>query len=77
MLSREQTVFIYAPPDRAQTWAGSGCAAPNDLPRSALGKPALLGILHTEALVADRSMSALVREWLEERLDLPAAEGAV
>lgn len=34
--------------------------------------PALRGILHAEALAADKSMSALVREWIEERLDLPA-----
>jgi hypothetical protein len=34
------------------------------------------GILHVEALAADRFMTALVREWLEERLDLPAAEQA-
>jgi hypothetical protein len=31
-------------------------------------------ILHAEALAADRSMSALLREWIEERLDLPAAK---
>jgi hypothetical protein len=30
------------------------------------------GILHAEAIAADKSISALVREWLEERLDLPA-----
>jgi hypothetical protein len=35
--------------------------------------PALRGILHAEALAANKSMSALVREWIEERLDLPAA----
>ena len=29
------------------------------------------GILHAEAIAADKSVSALVREWLEERLDLP------
>ena len=31
------------------------------------------GVLHAEATAADRSVSALVREWIEERLDLPAA----
>lgn len=39
--------------------------------------PALRGILHAEALAADQSMSALVWEWLEERLDLPIADPAV
>lgn len=29
------------------------------------------GILHAEALAAHKSVSALVREWLDERLDLP------
>jgi hypothetical protein len=37
--------------------------------------PTLLkGILHAEALAADKSMGALVREWIEERLDLPRTE---
>jgi hypothetical protein len=31
------------------------------------------GVLHAEATAADRSVSALVREWIEERLDLPVA----
>jgi hypothetical protein len=31
----------------------------------------LKGILYAEALIAQKSMSALAREWLEERLDLP------
>jgi len=30
------------------------------------------GILHAEALAAGKSVSALVREWIKERLDLPA-----
>src|SRR5690348_4456089 len=29
-------------------------------------------LLQAEALAADKSLSALVREWIEERLDLPA-----
>jgi hypothetical protein len=29
------------------------------------------GILHAEAVAADKSVSALIRDWLEERLDLP------
>lgn len=32
---------------------------------------ALKGILYAESIVAQKSMSALVREWLEDRLDLP------
>jgi hypothetical protein len=32
----------------------------------------LKGILGAEALAARKSLSALVREWLDERLDLPA-----
>jgi hypothetical protein len=32
----------------------------------------LKGVLHAEAVAANISMSALVRTWLEERLDLPA-----
>ena len=32
----------------------------------------LKGVLHAEALAAHKSMSALIREWLDERLDLPA-----
>lgn len=31
----------------------------------------LKGVLHAEALAAHKSVSALVREWLDERLDLP------
>jgi hypothetical protein len=30
------------------------------------------GVLYAEALAADKSMSALVREWIDERLDLAA-----
>ena len=30
------------------------------------------GVLHAEAVASDRSISALMREWAEERLDLPA-----
>ncbi len=33
--------------------------------------PYLKGILHAEAVAAKKSVSALVREWLDERLDLP------
>ena len=29
------------------------------------------GVLHAEAIAADKSVSALMREWVEERLDLP------
>ncbi|MBI3960109.1 MAG: hypothetical protein HY328_14950 [Chloroflexi bacterium] len=29
------------------------------------------GVLYAEATAADRSVSAFVREWIEERLDLP------
>lgn len=39
--------------------------------------PALRGILHAEALAANKSMSALVRAWIEDRLDLPAVEQPV
>jgi hypothetical protein len=31
----------------------------------------LAGILHAEAIMAQKSVSALLREWVEERLDLP------
>lgn len=34
---------------------------------------ALAGILHAEAIMAEKSVSALLREWVEERLDLPEA----
>jgi hypothetical protein len=30
------------------------------------------GILHAEALAARKSISALLKEWVDERLDLPA-----
>lgn len=30
------------------------------------------GILHAEALAEQKSVSALLREWIDERLDLPA-----
>lgn len=30
-------------------------------------------ILRAEALASQKSMSALIREWIEERLDLPLA----
>jgi hypothetical protein len=33
----------------------------------------LKGILYAEALVAQKSMSALAREWLADHLDLPSA----
>ena len=33
--------------------------------------PILKGILHAEALAAQKSVSALLREWIDERLDLP------
>ncbi len=29
------------------------------------------GVLHAEAIAADKSVSALMREWVDERLDLP------
>jgi hypothetical protein len=29
------------------------------------------GILHAEAIMAEKSVSALIREWIDERLDLP------
>jgi len=32
----------------------------------------LKGVLYAEAVAADKSVSALLREWIEERLDLPA-----
>jgi hypothetical protein len=32
---------------------------------------ALAGVLHAEAIMAQTSVSALVRAWIEERLDLP------
>ena len=36
--------------------------------------PLLKGILHAEALAAQTSVSALVREWIGERLDLPISQ---
>jgi hypothetical protein len=33
--------------------------------------PTLKGILRAEALAAQKSVSALLREWIDERLDLP------
>jgi len=33
--------------------------------------PYLKGVLHAEALAAHKPVSALVREWIDERLDLP------
>lgn len=35
--------------------------------------PLLKGIVRAEALAAQKSVSALLREWLDERLDLPAS----
>lgn len=32
---------------------------------------ALAGILHAEAIMAEKSVSALIRDWIDERLDLP------
>lgn len=29
------------------------------------------GVLHAEAVAAKKSISALLREWIDERLDLP------
>jgi hypothetical protein len=34
--------------------------------------PYLKGVLHAEAIAAKKSISALLREWIDERLDLPA-----
>ncbi len=31
------------------------------------------GILHAEAIAAQKSMGALLREWIDGRLDLPVA----
>jgi hypothetical protein len=31
------------------------------------------GMLHAEAIASHKSMSALLREWIDERLDLPQA----
>ena len=31
----------------------------------------LKSVLHAEAIASDKSVSALAREWMEERLDLP------
>lgn len=33
--------------------------------------PYLKGVLHAEAVVAQKSISSMVREWIDERLDLP------
>lgn len=33
--------------------------------------PWLKGVLYAEAVAADKPVSALLREWIEERLDLP------
>jgi hypothetical protein len=33
--------------------------------------PYLKGVLHAEAIAARKSISALLREWIDERLDLP------
>ncbi len=30
------------------------------------------GVLHAEAVASDKSISVLLREWIDERLDLPA-----
>lgn len=32
---------------------------------------AIAGILHAEAIMAEKSVSALIRDWIDERLDLP------
>jgi hypothetical protein len=29
------------------------------------------GVIHAEAIAANRSVSALLREWIDERLDIP------
>ncbi len=34
----------------------------------------LKGVLHAEAVAANKSISALVRQWIEERLDLPSSK---
>lgn len=33
--------------------------------------PSLKSVLHAEAVAAGKSISALLREWIDERLDLP------
>jgi hypothetical protein len=35
--------------------------------------PWLKGVLYAEAVAADKPVSALLREWIEDRLDLPAS----
>lgn len=37
----------------------------------------LKGVLYAEAILAQKSMSALVRPWIKERLDLPAPNNLV
>jgi hypothetical protein len=38
--------------------------------------PDLRNVLRAEALAAGKSISALLREWIDERLDLPARMAA-
>ena len=38
--------------------------------------PSIKGILHAEALAAGKSISALLRQWIDERLDLPEQTSA-
>lgn len=35
--------------------------------------PYLKGVLHAEAIAAQKSVGALVREWIDEQLDLPVS----
>ena len=47
----------------------------NKLAQLSVLVPAYLkDILHAEAVAADKSVSALMREWIDERLDLPERE---
>jgi hypothetical protein len=55
----------FEPVDQAKTHDDADDSLTIHLPAT------LKGILYAEAIVAQKSMSALAREWLEEHLDLP------
>lgn len=51
----------------------------NELARKAVAvhlPESIAGVLHAEAIMAEKSVSALLREWVEERLDLPEIDAS-
>ncbi len=66
--------YLY-PADYFEPVQVNGAARPADHRITIYLDEITKGILRAEALAARKSVSALLREWINERLDLPASAG--